>query len=387
VAELVPALAGEGIEVHVITPRLKGGETFEQPDENIYVHRIEPPAVDLNDFFSVAWQTNLRLQEEAYRIVDNYRGRGKTFDLIHVHDWLVAFTGSALKQHYKIPLVATIHATERGRGRGYLPGDLPRAINNVEWWLTYEAWRIICCSNYMRSEVQEYFETPSDKIDIVYNGISTAHFDVLDGIDLDDFRTNYAAPDEKIVFFVGRMVDEKGARILVDSAPRILSSNDKVKFVLAGTGPQLQEYKDLANSMGLGQRFYFTGYVPDSVLHKLYRIADVAAFPSLYEPFGIVALEAMAAKTPVVVSDTGGLSEVVDNHETGLKVFPNDPASLAWGIMHTLAHPTWSEARAENAYKIVSKFYNWPLIAEETIEVYLRVIEEYRNSEWGGMAK
>lgn len=379
VTELVPALDAEGIEIHLLTPRLKGGEPVSKEGSNTYIYRIDPPLIDPTDFFTTAWQTNLKLQEAAVPLFEKYGH----FDLVHGHDWLVAFAGGYLKQQYRIPLVATIHATERGRGRGFLPGELPRAINNVEWWLTYEAWRVICCSEYMAREVREYFETPSDKIDIIPNGVNPARFDALDGVDLSAFRKNYAAPDEKIIFYVGRVVEEKGLRVLIESTQTVLNGYGKVKFVIAGTGPQLQEFRNLANSLGLGSHYYFTGFISDEDRDKLYKVADVGVFPSLYEPFGIVALEAMAAKVPVLVADTGGLSEVVTNHETGIVVFPNNPNSLAWGILHTLHNPGWSEARVANAYKVVREVFNWQRVARLTVETYERVIDEYKNSDWG----
>lgn len=378
VTDLVPALVSEGIEVHLLTPRFKGGEVLEESSKR-YIYRVDPPVMDPGDFLSVAWQTNLKLQEAAYALFDKHGA----FDLVHAHDWLVAFTGVSLKHHYRVPLLATIHATERGRGRGNLPGDLPRAINNQEWWLAYEAWRVICCSQYMSSEVREYFETPMDKIDIIPNGVGTAHFDILQDVDLRDFRHNYAAPEEKIIFYVGRVVEEKGLRVLIDSAQTVLIGYPKAKFVIAGMGPQLQEYRNLVIARGLSDRFYFTGFISDEDRDRLYKVADVAVFPSLYEPFGIVALEAMAAKVPVVVADTGGLSEVVTNHHTGLKVHPNNSNSLAWGILHTLHNTAWSEARVKNAYETVVNDFNWRRIANQTIEVYEQVLNEYKESDWG----
>ncbi len=386
VTELVPALTAEGVEVHLITPRLRGGAPYSlEPGLDgigqTHVYRVDP--VNSADFFSSAWQNNLRMHEKAYEVVE----KNGPFDLIHVHDWLVAFAGEQLKQHFKLPLLATIHATERGRGRGNLPGELPRSINNVEWWLTYEAWRVICCSQYMSSEVREYFETPVDKINVIPNGVSTQHFDLLDELDLTKFRNNYAAPDEKIILFVGRVVEEKGVRIIIDSAPTVLAGYPKSKFVIAGTGPQLQHFRDLAAERGLAERFYFTGFVSDDDRDKLYKVADVALCPSLYEPFGIVALEAMAAKVPVVVADTGGLTEVVTNHQTGIVVYPNNPNSLAWGILHTLYNEGWSKARVENAYKEAREIFNWRRIAALTMVVYERVHREYLENEWGQVKK
>jgi len=134
--------------------------------------------------------------------------------------------------------------------------------------------------------------------------------------------------------------------------------------------------------LGVAQKFYFTGFIPDDDRDRLYKVADLAVFPSLYEPFGIVALEAMAARCPVVVADVGGFSEVVDNHETGMTVYPDSVDSLIWGILHTLQHPEWAEARARNAYRKVVEEYNWDRIAERTTGVYRWIVRERRESEW-----
>lgn len=387
VTELVPALAAEGVEVYLLTPRLKGGATFsvetgDGGQGQYYVYRFDPPAFDPGDFFTSAWQNNLWMHERASEIIEKHG----PFDLVHVHDWLVAFAGEQVKRYYKIPLVATIHATERGRGRGYLPGELPRAINNVEWWLSYEAWRVICCSRYMSNEVREYFETPLDKIDVIPNGVDTERFDNLEGVDLSSFRRNYAAPDEDIIFFVGRLVEEKGIRTIIEAAPEVLAKCPRSKFVIAGSGPELDYFRNLANSRGLAQRFYFTGFIPDEERDKLYKVANVAVFPSLYEPFGIVALEAMAAKVPVVVAETGGLIEVVTNHQTGIVVYPNNSQSLAWGITHTLSNREWSQSRVQNAYRVARDSFNWRHIAHDTLQVYEQVQREFMGNDWGKSA-
>ncbi|HOU25057.1 MAG TPA: glycosyltransferase family 4 protein, partial [Anaerolineae bacterium] len=125
-----------------------------------------------------------------------------------------------------------------------------------------------------------------------------------------------------------------------------------------------------------------TGFIPDEDRDGLYRMASCAVFPSLYEPFGIVALEAMAARVPVVVSLAGGLQEVVRHSETGITVHPDNPVSLAWGINHTLARPDWARQRAENAYQVVLSEFNWQKIARETLAVYSRVVTERSRTSW-----
>jgi len=377
VMELLPAMARrEDVQVHLVTPRWAGGEPQETLGR-VMVHRVQPPIVN-GDIYTSAWQTNLVLEQYAEKL---WQEAGP-FDLIHAHDWLAAFAACALKRAHKTPLIATIHATERGRGRGYLSSDMARAIHHVEWWLTYEAWRVIACSEYMASEIRDFFACPADKIDVIPNGVDPMPFQAAARESLDAFRAMYALPEEQIVFNVGRVVYEKGVHVLVEAVPRVLAQVPIAKFVIAGRGPMLEQLRHRAWELGVGEKILFTGFVSDEDRNRLFALASCAVFPSLYEPFGIVALEAMAAKCPVVVSEVGGLKEVVKHAETGITVYPDNPESLAWGIVHTLARPDWARQRAENAYRMVLELYNWDRIAGLTVEVYRRVVEERRRVEW-----
>ena len=377
VAELLPALGNlPGLELHLVTPRWAGGQPIEKLGK-ITVHRVDPPAAE-NDFFTMAWQTNLRLEKHSQQLW----AQAGPFDLIHVHDWLVAFVGNALKRSYKVPLLSTIHATERGRGRGYLGSDQARAINNVEWSLAYESWRIIACSEYMAGQIVDYFKCSRDKIDVIPNGVNSAQFDLLDGQDLSHFRAMYALPNEQIVFHVGRIVYEKGIQVLVKATPLILGQHSTAKIVIAGKGPELEACRALAWSLGVGEKVLLTGFIFDEDRDRLFKMANCAVFPSLYEPFGIVALQAMAAKCPVVVSEVGGLTEVVRHAETGITIYPDNRESLAWGIVHTLQHPDWTAKRVESAYREVRELYNWDRIARLTANVYERIVAERALTKW-----
>lgn len=377
VANLVPALGLQGVEVHLITPRWAGGPSEERGD-GYWVHRIDPPTFDAPDARTCAWQTNLALEKHA----ENLWRSGGPFDLLHAHDWLVAYVSTALKRSFKTPLIATVHATERGRGRGHLTSEIQYAINNAEWWLTYEAWRVITASQYMAREVGEYFRVPVDKIDVIPNGVNLDAFARWQGQDLSAFRAMYALPEEQIVFNVGRVVHEKGVGVLVEAVPRVLREVPQAKFVIAGSGAYAEELCHRAWELGVGQKVLFTGFIPDGDRDRLYCVANCAVFPSLYEPFGIVALQAMAARAPVVVTEVGGLAEVVKHAETGITVYPNDPDSLAWGIAHTLKRPDWAQQRAANAYRTVQEEYNWTVIARRTADVYERVVGERARTEW-----
>ncbi|MBM4429085.1 MAG: glycosyltransferase family 4 protein [Chloroflexi bacterium] len=376
VAELAPALARLGIDVHLVTPRRTESEAMEQSD-GLTVHRVDPPNVPMPDFYTGAWQTNLRLQEIGTRLCSEY-----SIDLIHNHDWLTVFSAVALKSSFKIPLLGTIHATEQGRSRGHLASDQQRAIHNAEWWLSFESWRIICCSQFMANEVASFFQAPTDKIDVIPNGVKADRFTRWEGVDLSRFHNLYALPGEQIVLYVGRIVQEKGLGVLIEAVPWVLAENPQAKFVIAGTGEAVNALRARAWDLGVGHKVLFTGFIPDDDRDRLYKVASCAVFPSLYEPFGIVALEAMAARTPVVVSLVGGLQEVVKHAETGITVYPDNPQSLAWGINHTLARPDWAAQRAENAYRVVVEEYNWQRIAELTSKVYQRIVSERAKVKW-----
>ncbi|NLF11731.1 MAG: glycosyltransferase family 4 protein [Anaerolineaceae bacterium] len=378
VAEILPPLGNlENLEVHLVAPRWGGGAARETVG-GATVHRVDPPITE-GDFYTGAWQTNLRLEEYGRTL---WQESGP-FDLIHVHDWLVAFVGAAFKRNYAVPLVSTIHATEQGRGRGSLGSDQARAIHHVEWWLTYESWRVIACSEYMADEIVDYFSCPRDKIDVIPNGVDTERFDRLDGLqDLALFRNMYALPFEQIVFSVGRIVYEKGLHLLIDAMPAILAQHPTAKIVIAGKGPELDALRSQAWRVGVGEKILLTGFITDEDRDKLFKIANCAVFPSIYEPFGIVALEAMAARCPVVVTEVGGLKDVVLHNETGIVVYPNNPDSLAWGVVHTLKHPEWSRNRVANAYEVVRTRYNWEHIARDTARVYRQVVAERAVSNW-----
>jgi glycosyltransferase involved in cell wall biosynthesis len=330
-------------------------------------------------FLSFARETNAAL-ERAGRELQRAQG---DFTLIHAHDWLVASAGIALKHAWRRPLVATIHATERGRQQGNLIPGAPEQINSTEWSLTYEAWRVIACSRFMAAQVGEYFATPADKVDVVPNGVVAAPRPFADDEARMAYRRTLVADDEQLVFYVGRIVYEKGLHLLLSAWQQVRAAAPNARLVIAGTGSMLEALRQQVWDAGLSQQVMFTGFIADEDRDRLYQVADVAVFPSLYEPFGIVALEAMTAGCPVVVSATGGLAEVVSHQQTGLTVYPNDPDSLAWGILQTLQHPERARAWAASALREVEAHYSWRTIAAQTTQVYRRTHQEWRRTPWG----
>ena len=380
---LAPALARTGLEVHVVTCGASGGAAAEQEAPNLFVHRVNVDT-QTNDFLHWVHELNARMDDRADALVRGWLAEPNAKDnpiVLHAHDWLGLFAGKELKYRHHLPLVSTIHATEYGRNNG-IHSDMQRYINHCEWELQWESWRVIVCSGFMRGEVMHALHTPYDKIDIIYNGVDPANFDfAFTAEEQRAFKAKYAAPGEKLIYFIGRMVREKGAQVLIEAMPRVRSQVGNAKLVIAGGGYRAH-LEARARELGLGDQILFTGRVSDEVRDKLYRVADVAVYPSLYEPFGIVALEAMAAHVPVVVSEAGGLAEVVNHDVSGTTTLVDNPDSLAWGIVRVLQNPLQATAMAANAYSRVEAVFNWNAIAEQTADVYRRVWSEYLASDW-----
>lgn len=376
---LAPALARRGIEVHVITSGTAGGDAEEKQAENLFIHRVKPTQKDDN-FVHWVHLLNVEMARRADELIAGWRKeRKKRPTLLHVHDWLGLFAGRELKFKHRLPMLATIHATEFGRNSG-IHTEMQRYINQCESELQHEAWRVIVCSWFMKGEVEYALGTSWDKIDVIYNGVETGTFDFpFEQEERQAFRSRFAAENEKIIFFIGRMVREKGAQLLIEALGRVKDQYWNCKLVIAGGGQRLH-LEQLAWYFGLQNSVYFTGRVSDADRDRLYRVADVAVYPSLYEPFGIVALEAMAAKAPVVVSNAGGLPEVVQHDSTGTVTYAGDLNSLAWGIVRTLKDPGHAYWMAQNAYEKVQTVFNWNVIADQTQGVYDRVWSEYSIS-------
>lgn len=373
---LSKSLAKNGVKVYVVTCDFPGAPAHETI-EGVDVYRIDSYRNPSPDFATWVYLMNVNMQKEAAALAGKLANK---IDVFHAHDWLVATAGIGLKHVFRRPLLVTMHSTEIGRREGAHTGT-EKMIHETEAWLTYEAWRVICCSEYMVSHVKWAFGLPGDKLVMVPNGVNTQVYENIEKQDLKSFRSKFALPEEKIVLFVGRLVYEKGAHVLINAIPKVLEKSD-AKFVIVGSGYMKEQLLNIVRGMGLERKVLFTGFVDDETLLKLQKCADVSVVPSLFEPFGIVALEAMAAKSPVVVSDTGGLSEIVEHDATGVKVYPNNPDSLAWGITKILLDENYRNRIVENAYKKVQEKYDWDKIAQQTKRIYEGVLGEYSKSFW-----
>jgi len=368
VHDLSKRLIKDGHEVTVITYK-EGNVPYYELDKGVKVYRVDNFMINPNNFIDWIMQLNFNLVAKASEIMQ----KEGTFDVIHAHDWLVGYAGKTLKQSFNIPLVSTIHATEAGRNNG-IRDEQQRYINDTEWMLTYESTEVVVNSNYMKGELQRLFGLPFEKINVVPNGVNLLGFS---GIERDyDFRRRYAMDNEKIIMFMGRLVYEKGVQHLIAAMPKILSGYHDSKLVIAGRGGMIDELRSQAEYLGLGKKVYFAGYMNGKDVGKLYKAADVSVFPSIYEPFGIVALEAMLAETPVVVSDIGGLNEIVQHRENGMKCYAGNANSIADSVLELLYDHALSASVVKKAKAKVRNEYNWNKIAQDTHYIYKKAICE-----------
>jgi glycogen(starch) synthase len=366
VADLSEALVEQGHEVFVVTSDHSECGQVEYVS-GVRVYRVNQHHPSPLGFLDSVLYMNYHLIQRAVQVINT-----EPIDVIHAHDWLVAPAAKVLKHAFNLPVVATIHATEWGRNAG-IHNDLQRHINDVEWWLTYEAYRVICCSEYMRDELHRIFHLPDDKLAVIPNGVVVRNFRETHP-DLDAFRSQWALPEERIVLFVGRHVYEKGVDVLLGAVPKVVAHQPSTKFIIAGTGPMHDELKRKAWEMGIAHKVHFAGFIDDLTRNSLYQLADAAVFPSRYEPFGIVALEAMAAGAPVVVSDVGGFREIVRHGETGLTFYAGQSKSLADNILILLKDRQYARMMKTLAYRELLQKYDWSKIAHRTVEEYKRAL-------------
>ncbi|MGM0410162.1 MAG: glycosyltransferase family 4 protein [Bacillota bacterium] len=360
----------KGHEVHVITEN--NNELEEYSEKNgVKIHRSPNAIINSNNFISEILHLNFQLLEKANQVI-NKEG---DFSLIHAHDWLVFWAAKVLKHSYDLALIYTIHATERGRNNG-IYNDMQSYINDVEWYSTFEAWKVIACSQYMREEIKNNFQLPEDKITVINNGVKVEEFEIK--IEK-DFKKNYVFENEKLIFYVGRLVREKGIENLLEAFSIALRDDFNLKLVIAGKGPYENKLKEMAYKLNISDKVIFTGFISDEIRNKLYKIADLAVFPSTYEPFGIVALEAMAAKTPLISSNAGGFNEFIKDGYNALKFEAGDSYDLAAAILRTFRNEREAGLRAERAYKEIIDNFNWEKIAEQSISLYKEVLSNAKE--------
>ena len=365
VRKLSEALVERDVEVHVLT---RGGEESPAQENRggVIIHRIREPKrpTDLGEF--VAWieRMNSDMLAAGVELGDRY-----SYDLVHGHDWLVANACDHLARRFGAPLVTTIHATEYGRHQGWVDKHPQTYIHGVERWIVNRSDRTIACSHYMREQIADIFGVEEEKISVIPNGIDPEDLPVPDEREMRRLRGEFAAPDEKLVLLIGRLVYEKGFQLALEAMPQVIERVPKTRFLVAGSGTHEAQLHQQAEDLGLMHYGTFLGWIGDDVLHSLYRIADLTVVPSIYEPFGLVALEAMASGCPCIVADTGGLREVVPHEAAGLRFRSRDPKALADVAVRVLADDALGRRLVADGLEHIRRF-DWADVAERTAALY-----------------
>lgn len=365
VRKLSEALVSLGVEVHVLT---RGGEqaTIEEQMGGVQIHRIVEPErpTDLAQFVTWVERMNSDMLAAGVELGDRY-----DFDLVHGHDWLVASACDHLARRYDTPLVTTIHATEFGRHQGWVEKHPQAHIHGVEKWISNRSDRVIACSLFMKEQIAEIFAVEPEKVTVIPNGIDPDDLPPEDPAALATLRSEFAEPDQNLVLLIGRLVYEKGFQLALEAMPEVISKVPNTRFLVAGSGTHETELHKQAEELGLMEHGTFLGWIGDDVLHLLYRIADLTVVPSIYEPFGLVALEAMASECPCIAADTGGLKEVVPVEGAGLRFRASDPEHLAEAAIQVLSDENLSRQMVEEGLSHI-RLFDWTDVARQTLALY-----------------
>lgn len=378
VCALAPRLA-DHLHLDLIVPWYGGpaalhGAQWQSIGRYGQVHSVgvsEPEAGE--GYVRRVWEMNDQLNAYATTLIEG----GAAYDIMHAHDWLTGFIANDLHQRYHIPLITTIHATEHGRvqGRTHVSG-ISQGIHEAERHLARASDQVIACSLFMREEITRVLEVDADKVVVIPNGVESKPPHVWrQDQGPAELRQRFDLPAAgPLIFFVGRLVWPKGPDLLVSAMPAVIAAFPTASAILAGQGPLRDRLQQQIQDMGLQDRVHLAGFIADDLRDDLYALADVAVFPSRYEPFGIVALEAMAAGAAVVVADVGGLREVVANGLTGLCAPAENVDGLAQAIIRTLADPEGAQRRAAQARVLARSQFSWDRITAQTLASYRSVL-------------
>ncbi|OBB84572.1 glycosyltransferase family 4 protein [Mycobacterium sp. 852002-30065_SCH5024008] len=370
VHHLSTALAAAGHEVVVLSRQPTGTDPSTHPssDEVVDGVRVIAAAQDPHEFSfgadMMAW--TLAMGHSMIRAGLSLKKRGTTRswrpDVVHAHDWLVAHPAITLAQFYDVPMVSTIHATEAGRHSGWISGAISRQVHALESWLVRESDSLITCSASMGDEITELFGPGLAAITVIRNGIDAARWPFAE-------RRARTGPAE--LLYLGRLEYEKGVHDVISALPRIRRTHPGTTLTIAGEGTQQEWLVEQARKHRVLKATRFAGHLDHAKLLAVLHRADVAVLPSHYEPFGIVALEAAAAGTPLVTSNIGGLGEAVINGRTGVSCAPRDITGLASAVRIVLDDPAAAQRRARAARERLTSDFDWKTVARETAQVYL----------------
>jgi len=376
---------GHDVTVFTLNPgNLKTSEVV----EGVEVHR--PLIVDASNVFPVfvaedlrRWGTNIRFFNDTFLynvlsstklINDLIKKQGQKYDIVCVHDWLSSVAGNIVKTETKMPVVFHVHSTEWGRSGG----QGSEVVSHLETQMAERADRIVTVSNAMREDLVRH-GWPESRISVVWNGVDPERYSParVTSEEVEAIRKRHNIPEDgRMILFLGRLTWVKGVRNLVQAMPCIAAEYSKVKLVILGKGEEQRDISEMANRLKIQDNVEcLFQFVPEEERIAYYAASDVCVFPSTYEPFGIVSLEAMSMGKPVVVGAQGvvGFREQVVSSgpdQNGIHVNGNDPADIAWGVKEALKDSDQAKVWGRNGRDRVLKYFTWKKAAEQTLQVY-----------------
>ncbi|WP_416563041.1 glycosyltransferase family 4 protein [Nocardia testacea] len=378
VHHLATSLAAAGHEVVVLARRPTGTSPATHPTHSFIAEGVlvvavaeDPPIFDFGEDM-LAWTLAMghAMVRAGVALDKPGIGEGWTPDVVHAHDWLVAHPAIALAEYYDVPLVSTIHATEAGRHSGWVAGRVNRQVHSVEWWLANESDALITCSTSMKDEVERLYRPDRIPVHVIRNGIDVGAW---------TFRTRSPRSGPPRLLYVGRLEYEKGVQDVIAALPRIRRAHPGAVLTVAGVGTQFEWLRQLARTHRVARAVHFAGQLDHAELLGWLHGADAIVLPSRYEPFGIVALEAAAAGTPLVTSTAGGLGEAVIDGVTGASFEPADVHGLVDAVISVLDDPAAAQERAFAARERLTADFAWDVVAAETAGIYSDAKRRVRN--------
>jgi len=355
--ELVKNLSSKGVSVILLIP--KRSQNIKRNIPNVEIEEIgSVPIMPYNSTrestltFEKGYGWNFFKEVEIFNKKCVEAALRKKFDIIHCHDWITMRAGMEIKRRTGKPLIVTIHSTEYDRTANIYPLN---EIIEIEKRGIQEADLVITVSKHMKQQLIEKYGADERKIRVIYNGIDISKYFGL----TEKERKN-------IVLFLGRLTDQKGPWFFLHTAKKVLEKKKNVLFVIAGQGEKLPELIKQSVELGIADHVLFTGYLTEEEVNYAYAKSDVYVMPSVAEPYGITALEAIASGTPVIISKNAGVAEEIKHC---FKVDFWDTNEMANKILGILNYPVLGECMRKNGYSEIKRF-GWERTADQTIEAY-----------------
>ena len=361
--ELVSNLAKLGVEVDLFLPKQRA--SISSPHPNVRLVELGGTATRIGAYGNIISAPRDRnypddiigTTDEFSRLaLASVRESNVRYDLVHCHDWLTIPAGLMLRGFLHAPLVLTMHSTESDRN------PVPWSwISDIESLGVRSADRTIAVSKRTGAQLMEKYGADPRRLRVVHNGIDAEKY---------IHRQEQHPHKEKMVLFLGRLAHQKGPEQFLRAAKRVLDHERKVRFLVVGDGPLLPRLLSLAIELGISDRVTFWGFVPEDEKPRIYSHCDAYVMPSVSEPFGITALEAMASGTPCIISKTSGVTEVAKNC---LLADFWDIDEMASQLLALLRYPPLPRVMSQNQIVEV-RALGWHRTAEKTLRVYNEVL-------------